>query len=346
MADRKFKKSWIALLAAAALTAGALAPSASSPTVTEAIVYGVPIDREQLVAPLIEAYGLNMLMQLIQLQAARHDAQMAKIAVTAQDISAERAILMKGLAADADPKDYDQLLTQLLQQQGISHAQFDIVVETNAILRKMAEPLCAGKISDANVKQAFDLQYGAKVQIRDIKVNRLLDAQQARQMLARGVLFEQVAQQLSVDPQTRALGGLWPPFSDASSEVSDAIKEQAFALKEGDISDVISTDNVYHVIKVEKKFDPAFAKFDEPTKVYLRKQLEEKLLQGEIKYLRANLAREVIQPGVLDIKDPQLKAQFDARLAERQRQAKENEKASQEQMLRHLIPSSQPTTHP
>ena len=345
MPDRKFKKSWIALVAAAALTAGALAPSASAPTVTEALVYGIPIDREQLVAPLIEAYGLNMLMQMIQLQVARHDAQMAKISVGAPEIAAERAIMMKGFFADADPKDYDQLLTQLLQQQGISHAQFDIVVETNAILRKMAEPLCAGKITDANVKQAFDLQYGAKVQIRDIKVNRLLDAQQARQMLARGMPFEQVAQQLSVDPQTRALGGLWPPFSSASVDVTDAIKDQAFALKEGDISDAISTDNVYHVIKVEKKFAPAFAKFDDPTKAYLHKQLEEKLLQGEIKYLRANLAREVIQPGVLDIKDPLLKSQFDKRLEESQRQAKENEKATQEQMLRNLVPTTQPI-HP
>ena len=62
------------------------------------------------------------------------------------------------------------------------------------------------------------------------------------------------------------------------------------------------------MIKIEKKLAPAFAKFDDETKKYLRAQLEEKLMNEAIKYLRTNLAREVIQPGVLDIKDPVLSA--------------------------------------
>ena len=45
-------------------------------------------------------------------------------------------------------------------QQNIMPAQFQIVLETNACLRKIAEPLCADKISEENIKQAFDLRTG------------------------------------------------------------------------------------------------------------------------------------------------------------------------------------------
>ena len=199
-------------------------------------MYGVTIDREELATPLIETYGLNLLMLRIQLVVARHDAEAAKVSVTPEDVANERATTIKNLFSNAEPKDYAQLLPQFLQQQNMSMAQFDIVVETNAILRKIAQPLCAGKVSDANIKQAFDLQYGAKVQIRDIKVSRLLDAQKAKDLLAQGVSFEKVAKEMSIDPQTRDLGGLWPPFTSANTDIKDAFKEQAFALKEGDVS--------------------------------------------------------------------------------------------------------------
>ena len=47
------------------------------------------------------------------------------------------------------------LLDQLLQQQKVSRADFKIVMETNTYLRKIAETLIQGKITDENLKQAM-----------------------------------------------------------------------------------------------------------------------------------------------------------------------------------------------
>src|SRR5207302_521146 len=106
-----------------------------------------------------------------------------------------------------------------LLKQGISRPQFELIVQTNAVLRKVAEPQCVGKVTEDNVKQAFDLKYGATVQIRDIKLDNQAAAQQAMLRLKAGEPFEFVAQRMSADEQTRASGGLWPAFSAASPDI-------------------------------------------------------------------------------------------------------------------------------
>src|SRR5207302_7110338 len=140
---------------------------------------------------------------------------------------AERAVMLKGFFPDAEQKDYDQLLVQLLRQQNITQPQWEILLETNAILRKMAEPLCAGKISEENIRQAFDLRYGATVKIRDIQVANLAEAQEAKRWL-RTEAFEVVAKSMSRDPQAGPMGGEWPAFAASATQISPIIKEQAF----------------------------------------------------------------------------------------------------------------------
>src|SRR5437016_1304192 len=117
---------------------GSEAPGLADPV---AVINGKALSREALIKPLVQAYGLNVLLQIIQMDLARQDAAKAGVIVTPADVQTERATMLKGFFPDADPSDYEQLLDQLLKQQNVTRPQFEIVLETNAYLRKMAEPM-------------------------------------------------------------------------------------------------------------------------------------------------------------------------------------------------------------
>ena len=307
-----------------------------------ALVNGKPISREQLVKPLVEAYGLNLLLQEIQLELARQNAAKAGVTVTPGDVARERTAMLKGLFEKADEKDYDELLVQFLKQQGLTQAQWDIVLETNACLRKMAEPLCAGKISEENIQQAFDVKYGALVKIRDIQVANIADAQDVKRRLAAGEKFEDLARAVSRDRQTAALGGECPAFSFNSTQFSDLIKQEAFGLKVGEVSDPLGTENAFHIIKVEQRIAPTVAKLDAQTRQYLRDALMDKLVQQTMKAIRNQLAVETMQPNIMQIKDPELKRQFDQKAAEHQAAAKEDALIRQQKINKILGGTTQP----
>ena len=81
----------IAPAESAANSTQALAASADEPVAT---VGGISITRAQLQQPLIEAYGLNILLNLVQLELAKAQAQRAGITVSDQDIHAERDLTL------------------------------------------------------------------------------------------------------------------------------------------------------------------------------------------------------------------------------------------------------------
>jgi hypothetical protein len=210
----------------------------------------------------------------------------------------------------------------------------------------MAEPLAAGKISEENIKQAFEVMYGATVKIRDIQVSNAAEAQEVRRRAAAGEDFAKLAQELSKDARTKSLGGEWPAFSRNSTGISDAIKDQAFTLNEGDVSESIATEGAYHVIKVEKKIAPKIAKLDEPTKENLRKLLNEKLVQETMKLLRNQIAMQAQQPNVLEIRDPVMAEQFKAKMDEHKAAAAAQAEQNRLRGAIGLPPTTGPATQP
>src|SRR5439155_24371091 len=146
----------------------------------------ISVSMDQLEKPLVEAYGLNVLLNVVRLQIAKDQAARSGVKVTPEDIAAERqqtidrmfkdsneklvdklnAAKEKGQTEEADKiaaqikKDNAQAFDQFLQNQHLTRSEFDLVTETNAYLRKIAEPLLAGKISDDNLQTAFRSLYG------------------------------------------------------------------------------------------------------------------------------------------------------------------------------------------
>jgi parvulin-like peptidyl-prolyl isomerase len=209
---------------------------------------------------------------------------------------------------DAPAADHDALFEQFLQQQRSSRSEFDIVMAVNANLRKVAEPMLAGKISDENLKQAFGTMYGEKVQVRHIQGSNLQEIQDARARIERGEKFEDVARQVSRNPRSAALGGLLPEFSMGTPDLPDSLKEAAFALKPGELSDPIEAKGAYHLLKLEQRIPPKVFKFDD-VKESIREELQERAVQETVKQLRAQIVQQARER--LKIEQPELKRQFD-----------------------------------
>jgi foldase protein PrsA len=274
-------------------------------------VNGRPITMAQLQQPLMEGYGLRVLLNLIQFELAKQGAEESKVTVTADDIAAERERTLDKLFGQADKSQYPALLEQFLDQKPVSRPEFDLFIQTNAYLRKIAEPQIKGKITEQNLRDAFAATYGENVQVEHIQCANLQEINEAKRHLAAGEPFEWVARTLSQNPETSPSGGKLPPFSRSASDVPQEFKDVAFSLKEGEVSDPVQAGGAYHLIKLEQRIAPKAVKF-EAVKESVRANLEERVTEAAMKRLRQEIAERMRQ--TLQIYDPTLKRLYDTRL--------------------------------
>lgn len=305
---------------------------------TIAIVNGQPIDIEQLQKPLIESFGLNVLLNLVQLEMAKQTAARNGVSVTEADVKDEMKITLdawfkennaKGLSAmeiarekgdletvERIRKDLDAdnqvLLDQALTQQKLTRAEFDIVIRTNAHLRKIVEPTLKNAISEKMLEDGFRFRYGEKVEVRHIQCANWQEIAEAKKMIAGGQEFGEVAKVVSRNARTGPLGGQLRPFSRQEPGLSDAFKDAAFTLKVGEVSDTVITNGAYHLIKLERRIDPVAVNYADH-KEAIRRDLNEAMLNNNMKQLRNELAQDALKS--LKITEPTLKAQFEKRMA-------------------------------
>jgi parvulin-like peptidyl-prolyl isomerase len=306
------------------------------PDVVVATVDGDVITMEQLRVPLFKAYGLNVLLHLVQLDLAKRDAAKMGVTIIPQDVTRERDWTVAQMFQGADDKlqtDLDdaiakkdtkradelrqqisqqnrRLLEQFLSQQHISEPEFDLVMQANAYLRKVATAQMP-KITEENLKEAWKAQYGEKVVIRHIQLANLQEVAQAKAKLKAGEPFEQVAREMSRNERTRALGGELPPFSRNATDIPEEFKRVAFDLKVGQVSDPVLAEGSYHLLKLERRIPPKAVKFED-VKDSVRKTLIERWTAARINQLRRELGQAALKS--MKIEDPILRAQFQERI--------------------------------
>lgn len=283
---------------------------------------------EQLHRPLIEAYGLNILIHLAQLELCKQKAAAAGVVVRPEDIAAERQRTLDQMFKEAvntetlhgtdqekeqfRQKEYERLLDQFFAARRVSRPEFDLAVQVTAYLRKLAEPGLAEQITDRHLQEGFNIMYGEKVRVRHIQLDNMRQCTEAQRRLREGEPFEKVASEMSTNARTRAAGGAVRPFSRAEPMWPDAFKDAAFSLKENEISDPVNTGDAIHLIKLEQRIPPSSAVKFEDHKEVVREQLLSGMIQVRIRALREQLAVETRQS--LVINDPVLARQYQLRL--------------------------------
>jgi len=271
----------------------------------------------QIREPLLKGYGLTILLNVVQLELAKAEAERRSLTVAPADVAVETDATTAQMFPDAEKSDYPRLLEQLLQQQRLTRGDFDIAMSTNAYLRKIASSQITQPPSEETLREAFNVLYGETVRVRHIAVSNMQEVATAQQRLAAGVPFDAVARELSRNPKTGPVGGELPPFSRAATDIAPVFKDTAFTLKEGEVSDAVLAEGFYHLIKLDRKIAPKAVKFED-VKDVIRTDLTRKATDALVKEFRATLATQARQS--LTITDPALAEQWKARQEASQRQ--------------------------
>src|SRR4051812_17662088 len=203
-----------------------------NPTDPIAIVNGQIISRQQLSDECVARKGKEILDTLINRALIEQALKSRKQEVTAAEIDQEIDNVARrfGIGREA-------WLRTLDKERGISPVQYarDIIYPALA-LRK----ICTGRVTvtPKDLQDAFESQYGEKLRCRMIMVDKLAKAQDIWERLRKNPAgFEKIAQEESMDPGSRSLGGqLAEPLTRHAypQNISDAAYRQ---LVDGDPAD-------------------------------------------------------------------------------------------------------------
>ncbi len=175
-----------------------------NPTDPIATVNGKVITRQQLADECVARKGEEILETLVARELIAQGLQTAKKEVTAAEIDQEIenvAMRVAGIGREA-------WLRTLSKERGISPIQYarDIIYPALA-LRKLAGPRV--QVTDKDMQNSFEAQYGEKLRVRIIMVDKLRAAQEIWDEVRKNPGgFEKLAQERSMDTGSRSLGGL------------------------------------------------------------------------------------------------------------------------------------------
>jgi foldase protein PrsA len=149
-------------------------------------------------------------------------------------------------------------------------------------------------VTDEDIQIAFQREYGPRVKVRMILCNNLRQATAAwKQAKEDPDHFEKYVQEFSIDQNSKALDGSFPPIPRHSG--SPNIEEAAFKLKPGEISAVVQADDVaqrYVIIKCEGRTEPVVRKLDPEIEAELADQIKRQKTQEQVAVVFDTLKKE------------------------------------------------------
>jgi len=328
-----------------------------------ATVDGVDLTLSQLQKPLIEGYGLNVLLELVQLDLAQKKAANMHITISQQDVDEETRLTLvqfkksvrqytdsgKPTTQTSDDEamsaeEAQQMLDNALGQEKLTRVDFNIAMRTNAYLRKIVAPTVLQGLTEDNIRLFFNMQYGEKAVVRAIVTRNLVDAQAALNEIRAGRDFGEVATRRTIWAKYARTGGELPPFTRQSqnSEIPSEVVQLTFALKKGQVSDPLQLDNMVWIIKLDDLLPPAHAKFED-YRNDMRTELAVNLTQRAMKLERQALGRAALDG--LQIKDPVMDEQYRT-IKESQLGKMRDAEQIRRQMDQQRPPATQPTSDP
>lgn len=277
-----------------------------------AMVNGTPISKWELQQVLKDAHGLQVMQQLIVLELARQESKRLGLKVSEGEVDREFERAMKKIAGETreDGKkltesEQRQALEFMLQQKCISMPEFRIGMCRNAHLRKIVEQRF--EVTEATLREEFARTHGERVEVRHIQVDDTRSLSEALNLLSEGIDFAEVARRVSKNAATGARGGLLEPFSFNASpeEVASQIREQAFAMKPGDVSPPVRVGRWWHILKLERRIPPENVDFES-----VRPDVERSLRERVIPEMMNELLMRLYERANIRVLDSDLRGKY------------------------------------
>ncbi|MBI84452.1 MAG: peptidylprolyl isomerase [Planctomycetaceae bacterium] len=214
-----------------------------------AVINQKPIQRSELARECMNRFGEDVLETVANKYILLMECKRREVVITKEEVEREVTSMANKFGITVE-----HWLGMLEDERKINPRQYrnDVIWPTLA-LRKLAAKSIT--VSDDEIKQAWDSQYGPKVKVRLIALTQKTKADQIyRQALATPTDFAELAMDHSQDVNSAPYGGLVPPIRRHMG--SPELEQVAFSLKPGQISRVIHVANQYVILKCEKILAP------------------------------------------------------------------------------------------
>lgn len=246
------RATWFGVAIAVVCTALAedLPSAAGSKKVLQYVadVEGRLIERRELASACLRFAGEEVLEELVSRQLVREHCARVGVTVTTEEVEAEMR-----KTAERHKVELNDLLDVWEKERGIDRELFADRVWQLLALRKLVAPQLA--VSETDLREAFEAEYGEAVQARMIAVrDPMLAATVLKKAKAAPDDFARLAREHSEDVNSASAGGLVQPIRRHRGEPE--FETAAFALAPGEISDVVRVAEYYFIIKCEGRTPP------------------------------------------------------------------------------------------
>ena len=235
-----------------------------------AVVNGEEVNRDRLADLLIDMYGNEGLELLIRRTLVKQESIKRNVTVTEEEIAERIGALVEGQIKQQMKKGgledeealkrelekakltLDQYKKNIQKRFKLSNGQVEAELLAEKIIKKTI------KITDEELREAYEEQLGEKILARQIVLRTSRDAERNLERIKTGADFEALAKKESVDRNSASRGGKMRPFGPKGT-----IGKEVANLKNGEVSKIIKTDSGYHIIKIEKRIPRSLKKFSE-----------------------------------------------------------------------------------
>lgn len=258
---------------AATETAAKAAPTSDRPVKVMARVNKEIIPFDLVAEECVSRYGKEVLDDIINRTMIQQACEAARVTVTEEEVTTEISRVAKRFNLDVN--NWYQMLQS---ERGITPQQYRrSVIWPMLALKKLATEKV--DLTEEEVNRSFVRNYGPRVKVRMILMDNLRRATGVWDKVnADPNNFEKYAQEFSIDPQSRALGGSVPPIPKYSG--NDSVEKAAFALREGEISGVIEVGpSRFAILKCEGRTVPTVTEMSQEIHESLYEELVEQKTQ-------------------------------------------------------------------
>jgi len=248
-------------------------------------VGSVVVSEDELARECLALYGPEVLENVVNRAIIQQACQKAGVAVEEAEVHAEVEKIAKRF--NLDTKTWYEML--LAERKMNPHQYRRNVIWPMLALRKLAGQQT--QLTKKEVQQAFARDYGPRVKARMIMLDNLNRAQKVWDEVKKNPAeFERYARDISIEPNSRALGGAIQPIPQYSE--NESLWKAAFKLDEGEVSGIIQIGlSRYAILLCEGQTDPVVASIDE-VKNQLLEQLSEEQAQAAVARVFAKLKEE------------------------------------------------------
>ncbi|HLR20559.1 MAG TPA: peptidylprolyl isomerase, partial [Tissierellaceae bacterium] len=214
------------------------------------------ITKDELYDEMVEQIGDQALESLIGEKIVDQELEKEDKEVSEEDLDKE-------IEKMAEQYGGEEAFEQVLASQGQTLEGLEEGILFNLKVKALLEDEI--EVSDEEIEEYFEEnkdQLGEKEEVdaSHILVEEEDEAKEIKEKLDDGEDFEKLAEKHSIDG-SKDEGGKLGFFG--KGEMVPEFEEAAFDLKEGEISDVVETENGYHIIKVHEKKEAKKAKLED-----------------------------------------------------------------------------------